>query len=306
VPDAGLPATGPIPVGPPTPEVVDLPFVGGVDVADTSLVTATVVIGFVDGVNPCSLWALSMLLAIVVHQASRRRVVAVGGTFLAVTTALYGLYLVGLYGVLSVVAYLDVIRAVVAAVALVLGLVNLKDGLGIRRGPSVRIVASAKPGLYRRMRRAAAGGSPVAVIGSTAVLAVGVSLLETPCTLGLPLLWTNLLAAREVGPAAAAGLFVLYMAAFLLDELVVFAAAVITLRATKVQERHGRALELAGGSLMVTLAAVLLVAPELLESVAGALAVLAGATLLAGMLLFVSRRIEPGEGGVVAPTAGRP
>ena len=49
----------------------------------------------VDGVNPCSLWVLTMLLALVLHSGSRRRVMAVGGTFLLVTSLMYGLYIVG-------------------------------------------------------------------------------------------------------------------------------------------------------------------------------------------------------------------
>jgi len=79
--------------------VVDVPLVGPVDVEDRSLVVSTLLIGFVDGVNPCSLWVLSVLLALVLHGGSRRRVLAVGGTFLAVTSAMYRLYIVGFYSV---------------------------------------------------------------------------------------------------------------------------------------------------------------------------------------------------------------
>lgn len=35
--------------------VVDLPFLGPVDVGDRSLIVATLAIGFIDGINPCSL-----------------------------------------------------------------------------------------------------------------------------------------------------------------------------------------------------------------------------------------------------------
>src|SRR5690606_1499228 len=59
--------------------VVDVPFVGDVDVQGRSLLVATALIAVVDGVNPCSLWVLTMLLALVLHTGSRRRVVAIGG-----------------------------------------------------------------------------------------------------------------------------------------------------------------------------------------------------------------------------------
>ena len=48
---------------------------------------------------------------------SRRRVVAVGALFLTITTALYGLYIIGIYSVLSYVAYLTWIQRAVAVLA---------------------------------------------------------------------------------------------------------------------------------------------------------------------------------------------
>jgi thiol-disulfide isomerase/thioredoxin len=84
--------------------IVDVPLIGTVDMGDQSLLVATLAIGFLDGVNPCSLWVLSMLLALVVHTRSRRRVLAVGTVFLTVTTALYGVYMLGIYSVLATMA----------------------------------------------------------------------------------------------------------------------------------------------------------------------------------------------------------
>ena len=106
---------------------------------------------------------------------------------------------------------------------------------------SLSIPASRKPWLFRRMRAAASPERALpAALAGTILLAVGVSLLETPCTAGLPVLWTSLLEEAGVSTGQAAGLFGAYMAVFLLDALLVFGAAVVTLRAAKVQERHGR------------------------------------------------------------------
>jgi len=82
---------------------IDVPLFGRVDVGDHSLLLSTVLIGFVDGINPCSLWVLSILLAVVLHSGSRRRVLTVGAAFLFVTSAMYGLYIAGSYSVLSYV-----------------------------------------------------------------------------------------------------------------------------------------------------------------------------------------------------------
>jgi cytochrome c biogenesis protein CcdA len=267
-----------------------LPLLGSIDPSATSLLVITVVIGLVDGLNPCSLWALSVLLALVLRTGSRGRVVVVGLVFLLVTTALYGLYLSGLYGALELAAHGAWIRVVMALVALGFGVVNLKDYWWFKRGVSLAIPERAKPGLYRRMRGVALEERPLpAVLGGTVVLAAGVSLLETPCTAGYPLLWADLLSARGVTVASAVGLFAVYMVVFLADELAVFGTAVVAMRASKLQERQGRALKLVSGVLMVVLAVVLLAAPRLMETVSGALAVFAAAATIAGVIQAVPR-----------------
>lgn len=270
---------------------VDVPLLGSFSLAGSSLVTATLVIGFVDGVNPCSLWVLSVLLAIVLHSGSRRRVALVGATFLSITAGMYGLYIVGFYSALDYLDQMVWIRIVVAAIAFTFGLLQLLDGLAPGRAPSLSISAEAKPGLYRRMRRLSASDQNLpALLGGTAVLAVGVSLLETPCTAGLPLLWTTLLADQGVPRHEAIALFALYMLVFLLDELLLFAAAVVTMRATRVQERHGRALKILAGSVLLTLAMTMIVMPEALTTVAGTLVVFGTSGLLAVLLWWLSRR----------------
>jgi cytochrome c biogenesis protein CcdA len=255
-------------------DVIDVPIVGRVEVGNTSLLVSTVLIALVDGFNPCSLWVLSILLALVLRTGSRRRLLAIGGTFLFVTTLLYGLYMAGIYGFLSFAANLEWVRLAMAAIALGFGFINLKDYFWFRRGPSLTISDEQKPWLYQRMRSVAASDKALpAALAGTALLAVGVSILETPCTAGYPLLWANLVTEQNVGLAGAIPLFALYMLVFLLDELVVFGLAVFAMRAMKLEERAGRLLKLVGGVVMIALAATLVFAPEAMSSVNGALAV---------------------------------
>lgn len=280
-------------------EIVDVPLVGPIDVSSASLVVSTLVIGFVDGVNPCSLWVLTVLLAIVLHRGSRGRVLAVGSLFLAVTAGMYALYIAGMYSALDVIGSLLWIRLVIAAVALTFGVLQVKDGLRPGVGPSLSISDARKPGIYRRMRAVAdPHRGLLATLVGTIVLAVGVSLLETPCTAGLPLLWTNLLAEQQVEFTEAAVLFALYMAVFLLDELIVFVIAVVTLRSTRMQERHGRLLKLLSGSVLVTLAAAMLFVPSAMQTLVGATIVFLIAGLGTLVLWLVVRAREQRETSV--------
>ena len=271
--------------------MIDLPLFGEVELANIGLVPATIAIALVDGFNPCSLWALSILLALVLRSGSRRRVLAVGGAFLLVTTLLYGLFIGGMYGALSYAADTGWIRVAMAVIALAFGLVNLKDYLWFKTGLSLSIPERAKPGLYARMRAVSDVDRPLpAVLLGAAGLAVGVSLLETPCTAGYPLLWADLVADSGSGSAAVAALFGIYMLVFLVDELAIFGTAVVAMRAVKLRERGGRVLKLISGALMVSLAVTLIAAPDAMTSLAGAGWVF-GAALAVAIVLAVANTL---------------
>ncbi len=288
-----------------TGDVIDVPGVGEVDLNEQSLLVSTLIIGFVDGVNPCSLWVISVLLAIVLRTGSRRRVIVIGSTFLAVTAVMYALYMAAFYSVLTVVGWMGWIQVLVALVAGIFGVVSVKDYFAFKQGLSFTISDSAKPGIYKRMRAAASHDALLPALGATIVLAVGVSLLETPCTAGFPLLWTGLLQANDVGPVETVGLFVAYMIPFLLDELAVFALAVITMRATKFQDRHGELLKLFAGVTMLVLAAVMLIDPTVMNNPWAALGLFVGAFALAAGIHLVTTRVraarDPDEASPPAP-----
>lgn len=241
--------------------VITVPLLGEVQLG-SSLVASTLLIGFVDGMNPCSLWVITVLLAIVVRTGDRGRVFAIGITFLLVTALVNGLFIMGVYSALGLVSHLGAVQVVVALVAGAFGVIAVKDYVAFKHGVTMSISDSAKPGLYHRMRRAAGHEALLPALAATTVLAMGASLLEIPCTAGFPLLWAGLLEANGVGTAEAVGLLVLYLIPFLIDELLVFTVAVVTMRSLKMQERHGRLLKLVAGTMMLALAITVLVDPE--------------------------------------------
>lgn len=93
-----------------------------------------------------------------------------------------------------------------------------------------------------------------------------------------------------------ATLFGLYLLVFLVDELIVFGAAVVTMRAFKLQERHGHALKVVSGVVMLCLATVLLVAPQVLDTIGGAGVVMAGTVVVAIAAVFIDRTVRAGGG----------
>jgi glutaredoxin len=275
-------------------EVIDVPLLGAVDLSARSLTVSTAIIAFVDGFNPCSLWVLSILLALTLHTGSRKKVLIIGLIFISVTAGVYALFIAGLFTVFTFVSFLGWIQVVVALVALFFALVNIKDYFWYQEGLSFTIADEKKPGIYQRARKILnASDSLWGLVSATIVMAAGVSVVEFSCTAGFPVLWTNILTAQKASSATFAALLVLYMVIYQIDELGIFMAAVVTLRASRLEEKHGRVLKLVGGLLMLTLAVVMIVDPALMNSLGNSLLIFANAFGLAMIVLFVHREVLP-------------
>lgn len=275
-------------------ETLTLPLIGSVDLSRQSLAVSTALIAFVDGFNPCSVWVLTMLLALTLHTGSRRKVVIIGVVFLTVTAAVYALFIAGLFTIFTFISFVGWIRVVVALVALFFAAVNIKDYFFYKEGLSFTIADEKKPGIARGIRRVTdASQSLWGLIGATIALAAGVSLVEFSCTAGFPVLWSNLLVANQVEPLTFVVLLLLYMLIYQIDELAIFFVAVFTLKASRLEEKHGRILKLIGGVLMLTLAVVMVLNPNLLDDLGTALIIFAVAFAVTALILLVHRRILP-------------
>jgi thiol-disulfide isomerase/thioredoxin len=281
----------------PGEKVIKIPLIGNVDVSGQSLFISTLLISFVDGFNPCSIWVLSMLLAITLHTGSRKKVLIIGLVFLTVTAAIYALFITGLFTVFTVVSFTGWIQVVVAIVALFFALVNIKDYFWYKEGVSFTIDDKKKPGIYQKIRKVMdAGDSFWGLVGGTIVLAAGVSLVEFSCTAGFPVLWTNLLTSQHVSVLTFVLLLLIYMLIYQLDELGIFLVAVFTLKSSKIEEKHGRILKLIGGVLMLTLAAVMLIKPSLMNDLGQSMIIFGIAFGVTIVILVIHRLILPGLG----------
>ena len=270
---------------------LDIPLLGNVDLELQSITLSTVLIAFVDGFNPCSLWVLSILLALTLHTGSRKKVFAIGLIFLTVTAAIYALFIAGLFSVLKIASFLGWIQILVALIALFFALVNIKDYFWYKEGISFTIAEDKKSGIFNRIRAVInASQSLWGLISATVMLAAGVSLVEFSCTAGFPVLWTNLLTAQNVSGATFVLLLLLYMLIYQLDELIIFSSAVISLKASRLEEKHGRLLKLISGMLMLTLSVVMFVDPALLNDLGSSLIVL-GLSFLATLIVLIIHQV---------------
>lgn len=280
----------------PARTTVDLGPLGSVDVAAHSLIAATALIAFVDGFNPCSLWVLTVLLAMILNTHSRARIAAVGITFLVVTASIYGLFIVGLLAAFAVARQLSWLPIAVALLALGFAAVNIKDYFAFKKGISFTIPDRFKPRIYRGGRTIREDRPLPVLLGFTVVFAGGVALIELPCTAGFPMVWTSLVADAGVSRLGFGALLAVYLLIYLGVEIAILAGTLVTMRAARLQEVHGRTLKLVGGMVMAAIALVLLFDPTIMEGLAGSLAVIGGALTAAALVRTVDRRWRPGAG----------
>lgn len=137
------------------------------------------VAGLVDGVNPCAIGMMVMLLGYLLTFGNKPgRVLKTGILYIGTVFLTYLVVGLGLY---SIVSTLDlsggarVLNLVVGGGLLLAGLIQLKDFFGIERGPHLRIPSASKEklmGLIEKVNYPA-----------TILLGILVTLLETPCSL---------------------------------------------------------------------------------------------------------------------------
>lgn len=241
--------------------VLRVPWLGEVDVTRIGLPGFTVVVGLVDGFNPCATWVLLFLLSLLVNVHDRTRMLLVAGTFVFTSGAVYFAFMAAWLNVFLLLGMSRALQLGLGVLALVIGAVNIKDFLAPDSGPSLAIPAGVKPGLYKRVREVVRAERIGAALFGVALLAVLVNLVELACTAGLPALYTHVLARQETGSLARYGYLLLYNLAYVADDALMVTLAVVTLRRLKLQERAGRWLKLVSGALVALLGALLIVAP---------------------------------------------
>jgi glutaredoxin len=240
---------------------VEAPLFGMLSVERLGFPLFTLALGLLDGFNACAMWVLLVLLALLINLHDRRRMAMIAGTFVLVSGAVYYAFMAAWLNVFLIVGFSDPLRWALAVLAAFVGLVALKDFFAPGHGVSLSIPESAKPGLYARMRNVlrapALGGSLLAV----AALALVVNFIELLCTAGLPAVYTAVLAQQGLQPAAHYAYLALYIAGYMADDSLMVTVAVFTLGNYRLTERAGGALKLVSGTVMLVLAALLLLRP---------------------------------------------
>ncbi|MBX3306047.1 MAG: NrdH-redoxin [Nitrospira sp.] len=246
----------------PSDEGIEAGWFGRLRVHELGLPLFTLLIGLLDGFNPCAMWVLLFLLSLLVNLHDRRKMALIAGTFVAVSGLFYFAFMAAWLNVFLLLGLSRAVQITLGSVALLVGAVNIKDFFAFHAGISLSIPESAKPGLYVRIRRILQAEYLAGAVAGVVVLAGLVNTIELLCTAGFPAVYTQILTMHQLPTWQYYAYLGLYNLAYIFDDALMVTVAVITLSRKKLQEQTGRWLKLTSGLVMASLGAVLLLQPE--------------------------------------------
>ncbi|MBU0649641.1 hypothetical protein KKG63_00350, partial [Patescibacteria group bacterium] len=245
------------------PREVNFPLVGKVNLTTLSLPAIAVILGTLDGFNPCAMWVLLFLISLLINLPNRRRRWLLGLTFLFASGLVYFLFMAAWLNLLLFLGLVVWIRLGIALFAIIAGLYSLQK---FRQHQSGCVVANnqSHQRIFGQLKKFTAHQHlPVALLG-IAGLAFAVNLVELLCSAGFPAIFTQVLSLNRL-PTLQYYLYIgLYILFFVLDDLIIFFLAMRTLEVTGISTKYAKYSHLLGGLLMMIIGALLILKPDYL------------------------------------------
>jgi glutaredoxin len=238
-----------------------------IDLSQLSLPVLTIILGAIDSLNPCSFFVLLFLLSILLYTKSRKKMILIGGIFIFFSGLIYFLMMSAILNVLTVVAFETIIALVAGIIAIIFGILNIKDFFYYKKGPTASISKEKKGKLFRQMRKIIKITSIPSLIAATVILAISANSVELLCSFNLPVIYTQALDTYSMGMASNYLYLILYNIIYIIPLLIILGIMVITLGRWKLSEFQGRILKLFAGTMILSLGIILITKPSLLNNV---------------------------------------
>ncbi len=261
----------------------------GIDPDQMSLPLFTLAIAALDAFNPCAFFVLLFLLSLLVNARSRARMLFIGGVFVFCSGLVYFLFMAAWLALFLRIGALGWVTLSAGLLAVVIGVINIKDFFFFRQGPSLSLTDGAKSSLFARMRHLLTQDHLGMLLIGTIALALAANSYELLCTAGFPMVYTRVLTLQTNSDTAYYLYLLLYNLVYITPLLVILLVFTFTLGRRKLSEGEGRLLKLLSGYMMFGLGILLLVAPDWLNQLWTGIGLLA----LAVCLSWLTYRLKP-------------
>lgn len=241
-----------------------LPFIGKVDVYKVSIPVLAITMGVLDGFNPCAMWVLVFLISMLIGMGNRKRMWAIGTTFIVASALVYFIFMAAWLNLIIFLGFVAIIRIIIGLLALLGGGYNLKEFFTKKDATCEVTNENQKEKIIDKLKKVTKEKNIFLALGGVIILAFMVNLVELVCSAGLPAIFTQVLALNNVPTTSYYGYILLYILFFMIDDLIIFVIAMMTLKVTGITSKYTKYSHLIGGILMLIIGLLLIFKPELL------------------------------------------
>lgn len=248
------------------PKEFILPFFGKVKARKLSLPILSIVLGFIDGFNPCAMWVLLFLISMLLGMKNRGKMWILGISFLLSSAIIYALFLIAWLKVNLTLQNIIFLRTLIAFVALGTSCFHLSHYIKMHHTRVGCTVTNKKRRnkIINSIQKFTQEKNLILSLIGVISLAVSVNFIELACSAGLPLVYTQILSLNDLSFFAYFWNILLYILFYLIDDFLVFCVAMFTLKITGITNKYNKYSHLIGGLLLLSIGILLLFKPELL------------------------------------------
>ena len=240
---------------------ITIPILGKIDMKKVSIPLVAIILGFLDGFNPCAMWILLFLISMLFNMKNRKRMWILGITFLLTSAFVYFLAMLGLNVVLSFTA-VNWVRALIGAVALIGGIININSYINTKDDGCHIVDDSKRKKYFTKIKKFTSEQNFALALIGVITLAASVNLVELACSAGFPAIFIEILNINDFSNLQDTIYILIYILFFLIDDLVIFFIAMTTLKLTGISTKYNKISHLVGGILMILMGILLILKPE--------------------------------------------
>ena len=266
----------PPPTGEEPRDTIVLPWIGEIVLEDYSLPALAVILGVVDGFNPCAMWVLVYLISLVATLRDKKRIWLIVGSFVLASGILYFLFMTVWLNLFLFIGYVKAVTIVIGLVALGGGIWQIR-GVIKTKGAVVCEVTDEQSRKKTMTKVQEIVSSPLTwgIVVGIVVLAFTVNAVEFVCSAAVPAVFTRVLSLASLTTLQHYGYILLYVLFFMLDDLVIFGTAALAVTSS-LGDRYAKYSRPVGATILIILGLLLLVCLysarfELLKGICGIL-----------------------------------
>jgi len=250
-----------------TEYVFDLPWVGIIDLKVLSLFTLSLILGVIDGFNPCAMWVLVTFLVLLTQSGSKQKMIILAGVFILAEAIMYNLILNVWYRTWDFVALDQIVTPLVGLLAMGGGSFFLWRWYKNRAVALVCDITSldSQSRTIDKLKKIIQAPLTLTTIGAILFIAFSVNIIEFACSIGIPQAYTKILELNLLSFFERQWFILVYTFGYMIDDVVVFALAIWGFSRLEAHGHKYTQLSLViGGVLMLVLGAILTFAPTFL------------------------------------------